>query len=59
MDLVERVCSHVAVISEGLLLAAGSLDEVRAGQRLEERFVALVGGSTAVEGLAWLRTSSD
>lgn len=59
MDLVERICSHVAVISEGLVLASGTLDEVRAGKRLEERFVALVGGSTEVEGLAWLRTSSD
>jgi ABC-2 type transport system ATP-binding protein len=59
MDLVERICSHVAVISEGLVLASGTLDEVRAGERLEERFVALVGGSTEVEGLAWLRTSSD
>jgi ABC-2 type transport system ATP-binding protein len=59
MDLVERICSHVAVISEGLVLATGTLDDVRSGQRLEDRFVALVGGSTAVEGLAWLRTSSD
>ncbi len=59
MDLVERICSHVAVISEGLVLASGTLDQVRAGERLEDRFVALVGGSTEVEGLAWLRTSSD
>lgn len=59
MDLVERICSHVAVISEGLVLATGTLDEVRGGERLEDRFVSLVGGSTEVEGLAWLRTSSD
>ncbi len=59
MDLVERICSHVAVISEGSVLASGTLDQVRAGQSLEDRFVSLVGGSTEVEGLAWLRTSSD
>jgi ABC-2 type transport system ATP-binding protein len=59
MDLVERICSHVAVISEGLVLATGTLDEVRDGERLEDRFVRLVGGTTSVEGLAWLRTSSD
>ena len=59
MDLVERTCSHVAVISDGLVLAAGELDDVRAGRSLEERFVDLVGGSTEVVGLSWLRTSSD
>jgi ABC-2 type transport system ATP-binding protein len=59
MDLVERICSHVAVIDEGEVLATGTVDEVRAGQSLEERFVDLVGGTTEVEGLAWLRTSSD
>ncbi|AXG13562.1 ABC transporter ATP-binding protein [Intrasporangium calvum] len=59
MDLVERICSHVAVISDGLVLAQGTVDEVRSGSSLEERFVDLVGGSTEVEGLAWLRTSSE
>jgi ABC-2 type transport system ATP-binding protein len=59
MDLVQRMCDHVAVISEGRVLAAGTVDEVRAGRTLEERFVELVGGTTRTEGLAWLRTSSD
>jgi ABC-2 type transport system ATP-binding protein len=59
MDLVERICSHVAVIADGLVLAAGDLDQVREGRSLEERFVDLVGGSTEVVGLSWLRTSSD
>lgn len=59
MDLVERICTHVAVISDGLVLAQGSVEQVRDGGSLEERFVDLVGGTTEVEGLAWLRTSSD
>jgi ABC-2 type transport system ATP-binding protein len=59
MDLVERICSHVAVIAEGEVLAAGTVDEVRADLSLEDRFVDLVGGAAEVEGLAWLRTSSD
>jgi ABC-2 type transport system ATP-binding protein len=59
MELVERICTHVAVIAEGTVLAAGELDEVRGGRSLEERFVDLVGASTEVVGLSWLRTSSD
>lgn len=59
MDLVQRMCDHVAVIAGGHVLASGTVDEVRAGQSLEDRFVELVGGRTTGEGLAWLRTSSD
>jgi ABC-2 type transport system ATP-binding protein len=47
------------VIAGGHVLAAGTVDEVRAGASLEERFVDLVGGRVTGEGLAWLRTSSD
>jgi ABC-2 type transport system ATP-binding protein len=57
MDLVQRMCSHVAVIAQGNLLAAGTVDEVRAGASLEERFVELVGGRGTSEGLSWLHTS--
>jgi ABC-2 type transport system ATP-binding protein len=59
MDLVERICTDVAIIVAGTVRAAGPVDEVRAGASLEDRFLGLVGGSTDVEGLAWLRTSSD
>lgn len=57
MDLVQRMCDHVAVIAGGNVLAAGTVDEVRAGASLEDRFVQLVGGRHETEGLAWLRTS--
>jgi ABC-2 type transport system ATP-binding protein len=60
MDLVQRLCDHVAIVAAGRVRATGTVDEVRAGATLEERFVDLVGGGTEVgEGLAWLRTSSD
>ena len=56
MDLVERLCDHVAVIAGGRVLAAGELAAVRGGGTLEERFVALVGGGRDVSGaLDWLR----
>jgi ABC-2 type transport system ATP-binding protein len=56
MDLVQRMCDHVAVVAAGRLLAAGTVDEVRAGASLEDRFVQLVGGRSHTEGLEWLRT---
>ncbi len=59
MELVERVCSRVAVIVSGRVLAEGTLDEVRGELTLEERFVALSGGLSDVEGLEWLHTFSD
>src|SRR3954464_540537 len=55
MDVVERLCSHVAILSHGEIKAVGTLDEVRQGRRLEDVFVSVVGGrvSTGAE-LSWL-----
>ena len=44
MDHVERLCSHVVVINEGLVVAAGPLDKLRAAHAqasLEEMFLQL------------------
>ncbi|WP_125133288.1 ABC transporter ATP-binding protein [Microbacterium sp. 10M-3C3] len=57
MDLVQRMCDHVAVIARGRLLAAGTVDEVRGDQTLQDRFVELVGGRHRSEGPEWLRQS--
>lgn len=54
MDLVQRLCDHVAVIAAGRVLAAGTVDEVRGASTLEERFVELVGGRQHLEGPSWL-----
>ncbi|HEX5857204.1 MAG TPA: ABC transporter ATP-binding protein [Microbacterium sp.] len=57
MDLVQRMCDHVAVVSTGHVLAAGTVDEVRGGMSLEDRFVDLVGGRHRAEEPEWLRRS--
>jgi ABC-2 type transport system ATP-binding protein len=56
LEIVERLCSDIAIISQGKLLAAGSLAELRKGIRLEddgqekgpvsleEYFIQVVGG---------------
>ncbi len=59
MDLIERVCDSAAIIIGGRVLAHGELDEVRAGQTLEDRFVELAGGRKAAEGMEWLHSFSD
>jgi ABC-2 type transport system ATP-binding protein len=69
MEIVERLCSHVAIIHQGHLVANGSLEELRAGvasslpgaeggQRLtlEEMFLSIVGagGLEPAQELSWL-----
>ena len=58
MELVESLCDSVAVIAKGQLHAIGTIDEVRQGKSLQDRFVELVGGNANTgEGLTWLRKS--
>ncbi|MBU4465479.1 MAG: ABC transporter ATP-binding protein [Actinobacteria bacterium] len=57
MDLVQRMCDHVAVVAAGRVLAAGTVEDVRAGESLEDRFVQLVGGRHHAEEPEWLRRS--
>ena len=69
LEIVERLCSHVAIISKGRLVANGSLEELRAGvasalpgeesgQRLtlEQIFLSIVGagGQEPAQELSWL-----
>lgn len=55
MEVVERLCSHVAILAEGQIKRAGTLAEVGAGRPLEEVFVEVVGGRTSTgDELAWL-----
>ncbi|MEV0722218.1 ABC transporter ATP-binding protein [Micromonospora purpureochromogenes] len=55
MEVVERLCSHVAILAEGTIKRVGTLDEVRGDRSLEEVFVEVVGGRTATgEELSWL-----
>lgn len=67
LEIVERLCSDIAIIAQGKLLASGSLNELRKGIRvdgdgdgpvsLEEYFIHVVGGTRAggeEEVLQWL-----
>lgn len=54
MATVQQLCTHVAVINHGQVLASGTTEEVAAGMSLDERFAQLVGGVHTSEGLSWL-----
>jgi ABC-2 type transport system ATP-binding protein len=66
LEIVERLCSHVAIIHKGRLVAQGSLEDLRAGiagevgskTTLEEIFLSIVGQDGAqrpqLEELSWL-----
>jgi ABC-2 type transport system ATP-binding protein len=55
MAVVERLCSHVAIMAEGSLRLQGTLESVRGDRSLEDVFVQVVGGRIATGSeLAWL-----
>ena len=59
MELVESLCDELAVVVQGRVLASGTVDDVRAGSSLQQRFLDLVGfQASGEESLGWLRSSS-
>jgi ABC-2 type transport system ATP-binding protein len=59
MELVEQVCDHVSVISQGRIVATGTTEQVRGGKTLQRAFIDLVGSKASEEGLSWLGSSSS
>lgn len=60
MDTVERLCDHVAIVNAGRVVAAGPVEVVRGGRRLEDVFIDAVGGRISQHGdLGWLGASND
>ena len=65
LEIVERLCTDIAIISGGRLVAAGPLEELRRGisvegaeseaLSLEDYFISVVGGTRdAADALGWL-----
>jgi ABC-2 type transport system ATP-binding protein len=58
LEIVEKLCSDLAIIHEGKLIAQGSLDELRKGvevDHLEEIFLNLIGrNEVGAKTLSWL-----
>jgi ABC-2 type transport system ATP-binding protein len=55
MAVVERLCTHIAILADGQIKIVGTTDEVRGGRELEDVFVDVVGGRVATGAeLSWL-----
>lgn len=55
MEIVERICTHVGIISGGQLVEQCSLEDLRERTSLEERFIELVGVTEdETPNLSWL-----
>jgi len=55
LEIVEKLCSDVGIISHGKLVYQGTMEEARQNGSLEERFITAVGGEqTEAQRLSWL-----
>lgn len=55
LEIVERICTHVGIIANGQLVEQTSLDDLRKGSSLEQRFLEKVGRPDEEEiNLGWL-----
>ena len=56
LEIVERICTHVGIIVSGRLVEQTSLEELRRGSSLEQRFLEVVGRpQEEAINLAWLK----
>lgn len=54
MEVVERLCDHVAVMHQGRVVAGGATAELCNGRRLEDVFIETVGALDSTADLSWL-----
>jgi ABC-2 type transport system ATP-binding protein len=55
LDVVEKLCTHVGIIAKGRLVEQASLEDIRQGSSLEQRFLEKVGADEEVtQKLSWL-----
>ena len=55
LEIVERLCTHVGIIVHGKLVEQSSLEQLRQGSSLEDRFLETVGETNGTsEQLDWL-----
>jgi ABC-2 type transport system ATP-binding protein len=60
LEIVEKLCTHVGIIVKGVLVEQASLETIRQGRSLEERFLEQVGADAeASPKLTWLEEGTS
>lgn len=55
LEIVEKLCTHVGIIARGQLVHQGSMEDLRQGGSLEDKFISVVGAQHAeAQKLSWL-----
>ena len=60
LEIVEKLCTHVGIIVRGELVEQASLQEIRRGHSLEDRFLERLGADgAAIPKLRWLESQES
>jgi ABC-2 type transport system ATP-binding protein len=60
LEIVEKLCSHVGIIVQGALIEQASLETIRQGGTLEDRFLKIAGADPeATRQLSWLEEGAS
>ena len=59
LEIVEKLCTHVGIIVKGRLTEQTSLEAIRQGDSLENRFIQLAGSdAAATPKITWLEAAA-
>jgi ABC-2 type transport system ATP-binding protein len=59
LEIVERLCTHVGIIVKGALVEQASMEKIRQGDTLENRFIQLAGAdAVATPTISWLEAAT-
>jgi ABC-2 type transport system ATP-binding protein len=60
LEIVEKLCTHVGIIVKGVLVEQSSLEELRQGSSLEDRFLEKAGADPdSAHNLSWLEENAS
>jgi ABC-2 type transport system ATP-binding protein len=60
LEIVEKLCTHVGIIVKGALVEQTSMEAIRQGDSLENRFIQLAGAdAVAAPTISWLEAASQ
>ena len=59
LEIVEKLCTHVGIIVKGALVEQTSMDDLRRGDSLENRFIQMAGAdAVAAPAISWLEAAT-